>query len=385
MPAVFAAAAYAELGISGAVVEGLWNDRIVAGMGSNTTRAYRAGYTSFTKFCRSMQWEWPYLGQGRPVENDSMRIVGWVDHMAVDEGKPASTVDSYITGAKAELLLELVISPALGIRGDARHVWIQRAVASVAKSIKSRVAFRSEWIREGRRFWTVPVYVAVVLIYMAALRSGELLGNYSGGKGEHLLCWENVEFQVADGGGVRSLSTDELTWISADIVQLSFDSRKWQDSGRVRPVPPITRLFAKPQNGNPLVDLYDLGEDVGLCAVTLLQSWFLMLMARGPVLAKQPVMRCDDGKLLGSRVVIESMRSISSRHGADPKDVVIHSLKHGALSALGGAGASAVDIAMAGGHKTIESSVPYLHPELDQGRRNSEILGRGRGMERSDV
>jgi hypothetical protein len=379
VPGVFAAAAYANLGISGAVVEGLWNDRILGGMGPNTRRAYHAGFTSFVNYSRSMGWEYPYLG-GR-VEDDSMRIVGWVDHMAVDEGKPVSTVDSYITGAKTELLLDLVLSDALGKRGDARHVWIRNAVASVAKSILSRVAYRSEWILEGRRFWTVPVYVAVVLIYMAALRSGELLANYSGGRGEHLLCWENLEFQVSHGIEVRPLSRGELARVCADTLQITFDSRKWQDSGRVRPIPPITRLFPKPQSGSPAVDLSDCREKVELCAVTLLQSWFLLLRVHGPVNEKQTVMQCGDGKLLGSRVVIESMRTISTGHGADPKDVVIHSLKHGALTALGGAGASAVDIAMAGGHKTIESSVPYLHPELDQGRRNSEILGRKRGLE----
>jgi site-specific recombinase XerD len=102
-------------------------------------------------------------------------------------------------------------------------------------------------------------------------------------------------------------------------------------------------------------------------------------------MSNKPVMICADGKLLGSRTVIENMRAISSRHGADPKDVVVHSLKHAVLSALGSAGASSVDIATAGGHKTIESSVPYLHPDMDQGRRNSEILGRKRGLERSDV
>jgi hypothetical protein len=122
-----------------------------------------------------------------------------------------------------------------------------------------------------------------------------------------------------------------------------------------------------------------------LCAVTLLQSWFLTLRVQRAVDEQQPVMICADGKLLGSRTVIENMRAISSRHGADPKDVVAHSLKHAALSALGGAGASSVDIATAGGHKTIESSVPYGHPNMDQGRRNSEIFGRKRGLERSDV
>jgi len=330
-----------------------------------------------------MGWGFPFLGGD--LMDDLIRLIGWIDHMAVDNGMSASTVDTYISGAKAILLEQLVISDALGRRGEARHVWIQQALRSVAASDRTRTPFRSEWILEGRRFWPVPVYVAVVVIYMAALRGGEWIGNYSGGRGEHLLCWQNCEFLMINGMGVRPLTRSELSTVYADALQITFHSRKWQNRGQVRPIPPIIRLFAKPPNGNPAIDLNDMGVDVGLCAVTLLQSWFLMLRVQGAVDEQQPVMMCADGKLLGSRVVIENMRAISSRHGADPKDVVVHSLKHAALSALGRAGASSVDIAAAGGHKTIESSVPYLHPDADQGRRNSEILGRKRGLERSDV
>jgi hypothetical protein len=172
-----------------------------------------------------------------------------------------------------------------------------------------------------------------------------------------LLCWKNCEFLVFHGRGVRPLTRGELPAVCADVLQITFDSRKWQSRGQVRPIP---LLFAKPTDGNPAIVLNNMGEDVGLCAVTLLQSWFLMLRVQRAVDEQQP-----DGKLFGSRVVIENMRAISSRHGADPKDVVVHSLKHAALSALGSAGASSVDIATAGGHKTIESSVPYLHPDMD--------------------
>ena len=83
--------------------------------------------------------------------------------------------------------------------------------------------------------------------------------------------------------------------------------------------------------------------------------------------------------------MVECLRSVASRHGILPRNVVIHSLRHGSLSALGQAGASAVDIATAGGHKTIESSVPYLHPDEEQGRRNTEILGGKRKLVGSDV
>jgi hypothetical protein len=267
----------------------------------------------------------PFLGGD--LVDDLVRLLGWIDHMAVDDGMSASTVDTYISGAKAILLEQLVISDALGRRGEARHVWIQQALKTVATSVKTRTPFRSEWILEGRRFWPVPVYVAVVVIYMAARRGGEWLGNYSGAKGEHLLCWKNCEFLVFHGMGVRPLTRGELPTVFADAFQITFDSRKWQSRGQVRPIPPIIRLFAKPPNGNPAIDLNNMGEDIGLCAVTLLQSWFLMLRVPRAVDEQQPVMICADGNLLGSRVVIENMRAISSRHGADPKDVVVHSLK----------------------------------------------------------
>jgi hypothetical protein len=227
------------------MVEELWNDRIIGGVVTNTRRAYSAGFSSLARYSQTMRWEFPYLGND--LLDDLLRIVGWIHYMAVDEGKAASTVDSYVTGAKAQLLLELVISDALGRKGDARHVCVQHAMASVTAS------------------------VAILL---------------------------------RGGGAVSEI---------------------------------------------------------------------------------QPIMVCRDGRLLGSREVVRSMRDISTGHGADPKDVVIHSLKHGALSALGAAGASSDDIATAGGHRTIESSVPYLHPDVDQGRHNSEILGRRRRQERGDV
>lgn len=330
-----------------------------------------------------MGWEEPYLGGA--LDDDLLRLIGWIDHMAIDQGKPASTVGSYVTGAKQQLLMQLVISEALGRAGEPRHAWVRHAVASVAASDATRVIFPPEWIMEGRSYWPVPVYVAVVFTYMAALRSGELLANYSGGRGEHLLFWENLQFvRVNPDGSRRTLARGELSLAGADALQLQFDSRKMQERGQVRALPPITRLFEPPDN-NPRVDLTDMGVEVGLCAVTLLQAWFLWLSDGGPVCEKQPVMQNRNGELLGSRLVITSIRRISTAHGVNPKDVVIHSLKHSALTALGEAGASAVDIAMAGGHKTIESSVPYLHPGLAQGRRNSEALGRKRRVERSDV
>jgi site-specific recombinase XerD len=84
--------------------------------------------------------------------------------------------------------------------------------------------------------------------------------------------------------------------------------------------------------------------------------------------------------------VVESLRMVSRNHGVRDEDVVIHSLKHGALTTLGEAGCSVVDIAMSGGHKSIESSQPYLHPGEAQGARVTQILGQKRGfVGQSDV
>lgn len=326
-----------------------------------------------------MGWGYPYLGGS--LQEDLIRILGWIDHLAVDKGHPASTVDTYVTGAKQQLLEQFVISEALGKAREPRHPLVVSAVRSVSESAARRVPYLAEWIREGRFEWPVPVYVAVVTMFMSALRQGELLADYAGKKGDHLLTWENLKFLKKDEkDGNREMDREEVGLVCADLVQFTFDTRKFQSRGKVRVIPPVTRLFY-PESGNPDVNLFDLSIDVGLCAVTLLQSWFIALVSLGELSTfSQPIMQGDAKSLVDSCEVLECLRRVSTRHGVQPSDVVIHGLKHGALSSLGRAGASAVDIATAGGHKTIESSVTYLHPDAEQGRRNTEILGRKRRL-----
>jgi hypothetical protein len=315
------------------------------------------------------------------LHDDIIRLLGWIDHLEVDKGHPASTVDSYLTGVKQQLGERAVISEALGKAREPRHPMVANALRSVAERAATRVPYSAEWIREGRSDWTVPVYVAVVTIFMASLRAGELISDHNGKKVKHLLLWENLTFLKADElHGNRAMGREEIGLVCADLVQIKFVSRKFQNRGKVRVIPPLIRLFY-PVSGHPDVNLYDLSVKVELCAVTLLQSWFIALVSLGelPTLA-QPVMQGVAGHLVDSCEVIECLRRVASRHGVEGKNVVIHSLKHGSLSALGQAGANVVDIATAGGHKTIESSVPYLHPDEEQGRRNSETLGRKRKL-----
>lgn len=112
--------------------------------------------------------------------------------------------------------------------------------------------------------------------------------------------------------------------------------------------------------------------------VTLLQWWFNNSGVTDDEVISRPVMQLRDGSLLGSQSIIESLRMVSRNHGVRDRDVVIHSLKHGALTTLGSSGCSSVDIAMVGGHKSIDSSQPYIHPGGDQGARVLQILGRKR-------
>jgi hypothetical protein len=127
-----------------------------------------SGYQSLAKFGKSMGLKYPYLGGD--LRKDLVLILGWIDHMAVDKGHPASTVDSYVTGAKQQLLEQFVISEALGRAGGPRRMLVVNAVRSVAVSTAKRAPYLAEWIREGRSSWPVPVYVAVVTMFMAALR-----------------------------------------------------------------------------------------------------------------------------------------------------------------------------------------------------------------------
>jgi hypothetical protein len=158
--------------------------------------------------------------------------------------------------------------------------------------------------------------------------------------------WENLKFlKKDDSHGNRAMGREEVGLVCADLMQITFDSRKYQFIGKVRVIPPVTRLFY-PESGHPFVNLFDFSIEVGLCAVTLLQSWFISLVAIGemPTLS-QPIMQGNGGILVDSCEVIASMWSVSTRHGGvEPRDVVIRCLKHGALSSLERAGVFAVDM-----------------------------------------
>ena len=122
-----------------------------------------------------MGWHDPYLGVG--LYPDIARIMGWIDHLEIDKGHPASTVDTYLSGVKQQLGERGVISEALGRVREPRHPLVVGAMRSVAESAATRVDVPAEWILEGRSDWPIPVYVAVVTIFMASLRSGELIAN----------------------------------------------------------------------------------------------------------------------------------------------------------------------------------------------------------------
>jgi hypothetical protein len=118
----------------------------------NTRAAYNSGYQSLAKFGESMGWKHPYLGGD--LREDLVRVLGWIDHMmAIDKGHPASTVDSYVTGAKQQLLVQFVISEALGRAREPRHMLVANAVRSVAVSAAKRATYQAEWICEGRSSW----------------------------------------------------------------------------------------------------------------------------------------------------------------------------------------------------------------------------------------
>jgi hypothetical protein len=192
-----------------------------------------------------------------------------------------------------------------------------------------------------------------------------------------LLKWSNIVFLrwCGDaGGGYVEMDAEEIRRQCADGLTVKFTSRKYQSRGVVREIPMRTRLAYG--DGNPYIALGDLSLPVDLCVVTLLQWWFINSGVTDDEVVDRPVMQLRDGSLLGSQTVIESLRLVSRNHGVLDGNVVIHSLKHGALTTLGAAGCSSVDIAMVGGHKSIESSQAYIHPGEDQGARVSQVLGR---------
>jgi hypothetical protein len=115
-PEWFRAAARANLQLEGEVVDAMWRDRVMSGMAGNTYRAYTS---AFVGYFNSMQWEAPYLRAS--VGDDLLRVVSWINHLAVDKGLAGSTINSYLTGTKQLLSLHLIVSEALSLEKDARH------------------------------------------------------------------------------------------------------------------------------------------------------------------------------------------------------------------------------------------------------------------------
>lgn len=341
-------------------------------MARNTRKAYSTGFNSLAAYGSRLGWVFPYLGIDG-LEIDLVKTILFIHHLAVDCDVVGSTVDNYLSGIKSTLAELLVKSEALGVEYGVRHHLVKVAVRSVRVNSASRVAYRAEWIQEGRLAWGVPEYVAIASMYWWALRQGEFLADYGGARTSHLLMWSNVHFLriVDESDETRRLDWGRVRHECADAMVIRFDSRKFQRRGQTREVPPRRRIYY-PEDGNPVVGLK---EDVGLCVVTLLQAWFIASGVRDDEISTRPIMQMDNGSLLDSNRVIKCLRMISERHGEANENVVIHSLKHGALTRLAAVGGSQVDIALVGGHKSIEGSRAYIHPTMEQGARVSAQLG----------
>jgi hypothetical protein len=184
----------------------------MAGMEKNTVRSCASAFESFVNYFEvHCPLRSPCSGRiptlGKSVAADLFRVVSWVNHLAVDRGLVRSTVGSYLTGVKQQLSLHLVSSMALGPEKGARHELVNLALLTVPSSGETRVAYKPEWILEGRQVWPCHVFVAVASIFLLALRQ---IGNYGGAATPHLLMWSNIRFLKwcgDDGGGYVEMVT----------------------------------------------------------------------------------------------------------------------------------------------------------------------------------
>jgi hypothetical protein len=67
------------------------------------------------------------------------------------------------------------------------------------------------------------------------------------------------------------------------------------------------------------------------------------------------------------------MRIIVAKKDVTEKEVVIHSLRHESLSAVGASG-SILDVAAVAGHRSFNSGRAYVHPSMEQAERVSDAL-----------
>jgi hypothetical protein len=296
--------------------------------------------------------------------------VAFIDWLFEHRHVQAGAVATYVSGVKHYFeSLSLTPSPALGGR-KSLHPLVSRALRSLRHAPEAvpptvRQPFTEAMLKRGRQLWSRALYAMVVICRGYLLRTGEL---WPEDKcfGPHALMWSDIEFRDAHD---KVLPMDQWTGTLATYARIVHRSRKWQ-SLVVRETPARTRLFF-PESGSVVDGL--MSPQANGCVVATLQAYYVYSGARTcPIdtyLARQ-----WDGTFITADEARQAIHQVSREFGLPDKVVCIHSLKHGATSALADAHLTDEEGRMAAGFKDATTLRIYDHPGIKLSDRLSRVL-----------
>jgi hypothetical protein len=215
-----------------------------------------------------------------------------------------------------------------------------------------------EWIEDGfRNCWNTAEYVAIAFLYGWILRVGEGCKPLE----QHIITWSMVTFYLCDLYGDRTvMPMTALRTSPCDMVELNLHSRKYQEVARRIPGRVNTCHLPDPAKGTTTW--------CGLCMATLLQGWAIdnnIDMMLPTTLAQRPVLAMPNSDtVVSADTVSRALRRNARRRGENEQEVVPHCLRHTPITQL--ANSSVANnpslLLLATGHKSMESTDPYVDP-----------------------
>ena len=293
------------------------------------------------------------------MAEDVCRLVMVIHTLGQDEGLSRGTVSDYLTSAKhfytETISLFTPVSAAWGTKG-VHHPHVTLALRAVPdKHRLPRMLLSPAWIQDGfRHCWTTWEYVAIALMYGWLLRVGEACPQLYQ---HHTMTWEMVTFYDDND---QPLPMRALRTQPCDLVGLQLASRKHQEHARLMPGRTSNHIIQDPRHGAT--------SWCNLCMATILQGWAILnnIDRMTPVqLAQRPVLAKPGSDSTPARLDISNaLKRNARRRGEDPARVAPHCLRQSPISWLANSPLIYNQPAFlrATGHKSMDSSTPYIVP-----------------------
>jgi hypothetical protein len=229
-----------------------------------------------------------------------------------------------------------------------------------------REEFTDEMMWVAFQEWPLCYYAMAVLARGWLFRPGQFLVR-NGKWGEHVLFWSYVIFYdqrhipipVAKWSHQLAYSAviqpDHVKWHARDLQKFPERERKFFPESRS-----VTDgLIARVPHG---------------CVVAVLQAWYVFSGAASRKdLRRTPLGRCQDGSYLSSEEMLVLCHRMKERFQLKGP-LVVHSLRHGGISALLDAGISDEAVRAAAGLASTDSLRPYHHCGRKLSDRLSQAL-----------